>query len=723
MSAARARWLSAPIFAIAAAAAAAAVAGPDGGVTVRVRFGAAPVSAAEVRAEAVSAYTDARGEVRLTLSEGEHTVEVRRDGFGFATVPVTVHGAEEISVTVQLQEARLEEEVVVVSATRSGRVVADQPIRVEALPQEEIEENQTIAPGNLTTLLNELGGLRVQTTSPALGGSSLRLQGLGGRYTQILLDELPLYGGQVDGFGLLQTPPLDLDRVEVLKGAKSALYGGRALGGLVNLVSRLPGSEPEVLVNQSSRGGTDAVGFVSGGLGSGWGYTLLGGGHRQREVDADDDGWADLPGYWRTEARPRFFFNDGAGRSLLVTVGAMVEEREGGTLDGAVTPAGTPFRERLHTVRGDGGVVGRFLLANERLVTVRASVTGTRHDRTFGDDVDSDRRGFALGEAALSGTDRGHTWTAGVALQRDAYRSRGLPAFDFTHLVPAVFAQDECTVGEHLAFSASGRVDFDDEHGTFWSPLLSALFRPGAGWNLRLSAGAGYAAPVPFTEDTEVVGLWRVLPLRDGKPERARTVSLDAGWSRPGLEVNGTLFASEIRGPLVLREAAGDPGAFEIVNAPGPTRTYGSELLSRVTAGPLHLIATYTYLRATEADPGGAARRSVPLTPRHAGELACIWEDEDLGRVGFELSYSGGQTLEDDPYRATSPSYFEWSVLGEAKLGEARLFVNAVNLTNVRQTRFDPLVLPARAPDGRWTTDAWAPLGGRVVNAGVRFEF
>jgi iron complex outermembrane receptor protein len=307
-------------------------------------------------------------------------------------------------------------------------VVEDQAIRVEAVPQEEIEENLTIAPGNLSTLLNELGGLRVQTTSPALGGANLRLQGLRGRYTQILLDELPLYGEQPDAFSLLQTPPLDLAQVEVIQGTSSALYGGTALGGLINLVSRRPGSEPELLVNQTSHGGTDAVGFASRRLGGGWGYTLLGGAHRQSRQDFDGDGWADVPGYWRTELRPRFFWNNEAGRSLLATVGTTVEDREGGTTEGSTTPAGTPFRERLHTRRFDGGLVGRYLLPSERLVTVRTSGPGTRPDRSFGGGRDRDLRGFALAEATLSGTNRGHTWVAGTALQRDWYRSRDLPS-------------------------------------------------------------------------------------------------------------------------------------------------------------------------------------------------------------------------------------------------------------------------------------------------------
>ena len=332
-------------------------------------------------------------------------------------------------------------------------------------------------------------------------------------------------------------------------------------------------------------------------------------------------------------------------------------------------------------------------------------------------------RGFALAELSLSGINRGHTWVAGTALQRDLYRSRDLPSFDFTHVVPALFAQDEYAVGEHLGVSASSRLDFDDEHGTFFSPLVSALVRPGRAWNVRLSAGTGYSPPVPFTEETSVVGLWRVLPLRGAKPERAKTSSLDIGWSTRGFEINGTLFLSEVSDPLVLRDSAAQPGSFEIANAPEATRTFGSELLARFTAGPEQVIVTYTYTHSTEADPFGAARREVPLTPRHAGEIAWIWERESRGRVGLELSYTGRQSLEHDPYRETSPMYVELNALAELRLGETRLFVNAVNLTNVRQTHFDPLVLPARAPDGRWTTDVWAPLEGRVFNAGVRLEF
>src|SRR5688572_22130439 len=120
-------------------------------------------------------------------------------------------------------------EEVVVQATRSRRRVEDEAIRVEVLNQEEIEEKLLMRPGNISMMLAETGGLRVQVTSPSLGSANIRVQGMRGRYTQLLADGLPLYGGQASSLGLLQIPPSDLGQVEVIKGAASALYGGQAL--------------------------------------------------------------------------------------------------------------------------------------------------------------------------------------------------------------------------------------------------------------------------------------------------------------------------------------------------------------------------------------------------------------------------------------------------------------------------------------------------------------
>jgi iron complex outermembrane receptor protein len=133
------------------------------------------------------------------------------------------------------------------------------------------------------------------------------------------------------------------------------------------------------------------------------------------------------------------------------------------------------------------------------------------------------------------------------------------------------------------------------------------------------------------------------------------------------------------------------------------------------------MTASYTFVQARETDDG--RRQQTPLTPRHSAGIVGMWEREGAGRVGVELYYTGVQRLEENPFAVSSRPYAIVGLLVERQLGHVRLFVNGENLTGVRQTRWDPLIRPFRAPDGRWTVDAWAPLDGRNVNGGVRFEF
>jgi iron complex outermembrane receptor protein len=343
---------------------------------------------------------------------------------------------------------------------------------------------------------------------------------------------------------------------------------------------------------------------------------------------------------------------------------------------------------------------------------------GQAHEHLFGETRERDVHATAFAEVAYGASAGGHAWTIGAALQREGYDGEEVNRFDYLYTIPSLFAQDEYSPAQWLTLAASGRLDRHSEHGTFFNPRVSVLLRPGE-WTARASVGSGYFAPTPFTEETEAVGLTRLAPLGDLEAETARSASLDVGRAFGELEVNGTLFGSVVDDALQVRHA-GD--RLRLVNAEGPTRSWGGELLARWHAEPFHLTATYTHLRSTEPDPDGPRRREVPLTPRHAAGVVGMWEAEGKGRVGVELYYTGRQELEENPYRTTSLPYLVAGLLAERRFGRARVFLNAENLLDARQTGWDRLVLPARSPEGRWTTDAWAPLEGRVFNAGVRYE-
>jgi len=724
-----------------------------------------------------AAQTDTHGLAILAVPAGEQTLVASQIGHRPDTLRFVLRAGQDTAVVAHLEEQHAELEAVIVSATRGERRVEDTPLRVEVIDEDEVAEKVAMTPGDIAMMLNETSGLRVQTTNPSLGGANVRIQGLQGRYSLILADGLPLYGGQAGGLGLLQIPPVDLGRVEIIKGTASALYGSSALGGVINLLSRRPTEKREttLLVNQTSRGGTDGVAFLGGPTTERWGYTLLAGGHRQQQNDLDGDGWTDMPGYRRVVVRPRLYFDDRAGRTAFLTGGMTAEDRNGGTINGRSVPDGEAFPEALRTRRADLGGLARWVIADSgtlggvralhgSILTIRGSAVEQRHGHRFGVVRENDRHRTWFGEAALAIPRGRATYIAGAAYQQDGYRNVDVPGFDYVYSAPAAFVQADVDPMSWISLSASARLDAHSEYGAFINPRLSVLLRrPSdgalAGWTSRLSGGTGAFAPAPFTEETETTGLTPVAPLSGLIAERARSVSMDVNGPLQTplgpLELNATAFGSRIAGPVQVYDISGvtTDGARRIAlaNAPGPTRTWGGELLARLVhelgadggeadegETSLRITGTYTYLRSTECDPDagsgssagagvGCTRREVPLTPRHAIGVVTTVEQEGRSRVGLELYFTGKQALEDDPYRAESRPYLIVGLMGEQAFetrgGIARVFLNLENLTNVRQTRFDPLLLPARGRGGRWATDAWTELTGFTMNAGVRLGF
>ncbi|HET9833180.1 MAG TPA: TonB-dependent receptor, partial [Vicinamibacterales bacterium] len=547
--------------------------------------------------------------------------------------------------------------------------------------------------------------------------ASVRVQGMRGRYTRFLSDGLPLFGADVGGLGLLQIPPSDLGQVEVIKGVASALYGAGALGGVVDLISRRPGKEParDALVNRTSRGGTDAVLFAGQPLTDGWSSTWLVGGHWQQRNDVDDDGWADIAGYSRAVVRPRIFWSDDSGRSLFATVGAMWEQRDGGTLPSAVLPAtGQPYRESLDTTRFDGGLVAQTPVRGN-VLTFRMSATRKTERHEFGDVPENDIQDTFFTELALRGTAPRQTWVAGLAFERSTLDPRDEPAFAYAFNVPGAFIQDDIDVKRWLTVSASARVDVHSEFGTFVSPRVSALLRKGA-WISRVSAGGGFFAPTALTEETAAAGLSRLTIHSPLKAERGRSASVDVTRTLGPVTLTGTLFHYDVHDPAVV-----DRATYTLSTLDEPTVNSGFEAVATFRRQPFSATATYAYVHSREGV--GAGRGDIPLTPRHSAGLVGMWENEDRGRIGVEAYFTGRQRLEDNPFRAESEAYVLFGGLIEHRFKRIRVFLNVENLGGVRQTTWDSLVRPSQAIDGRWTVDAWAPLDGRVFNGGVRVSF
>jgi outer membrane receptor for ferrienterochelin and colicins len=692
---------------------------PSATIHVAVKAAAGPVAGAAVSMNNTSTSTDQNGIATVTVPLGKVEVAVSKQGFVPVKTSLSVDEARDWQITVDLQPQQQAEEEVTVFATRTGTRIQDLPIRVEVLGQEEIDEKTMMTPGDIVMMLNEMGGLRVQSTSPSLGAASVRIQGMRGRYTAFLGDGLPLFGQQGGGLGLLQIPPVDLGQVEVIKGVSSALYGAGAMAGVVNLISRRPSKEPvhEILFNRSTRGATDTSLFLASQLTPRWGASFLGSGDWQQRKDIDHDGWADIAGYSRGVVRPRLFWDGGNGWTAFLTGGVTYENRDGGTLPGAVLPAiGTPYTEALDTRRYDIGSNLQYVVKQRYVITARFSTSLQDHDHRFGDVRERDRHELLFSELTARGTFHRNTWVVGAAAEREAYLPRDVPQFTYRYTTPGVFVQDDFEITRWLSVSASARADFQSRYGTFLSPRVSALVR-WHGWTSRLSAGQGFFAPTPLTEETEAAGLTRLVIPKPLIAERGRSASFDISRKIGPGYYTVTLFDSSVSHPINVERG----NLYQLVNLSEPTHNVGAEFLGTLRKAAFSATLSYTYVLSRQFEFG--ERVDTPLTPRHSFGIVGMWEKEKAGRIGVESYYTGGQRLEDNPYRSESKPYVLFGFLAERPIGPFKLFVNIENLGNVRQTRWDSLLRPDRAVDGRWTVDAWAPLDGRVLNAGVRLHF
>ena len=695
----------------------------SGTVDATVQEPMGPVAGALIRSEDKSATTDANGRARLVLPAGRRTLVVARVGYVPKRVDLVVIADSTILLTidVEMEDAIMMEEVTV-STTRTERLAGETPLRVEVLDEMEVDENTLMAPSGITMLLNETPGLRVQPASPTLGTGSVRILGLSGQYTAMLADGLPLYGGAASALGPLDISPVDLSRVEVIKGAASSLYGGQALGGVINMVSKPPTGRSEVLLNRRTMSVTDAATWLSRRFTEHSGLSLLVSGTIQDAADPDGDGWGDQARARRWGLRPRFSTSDASGRAVFVTAGYGYDDRQGGTLNGAVAPDGQPFREGLTGRRADVGLTLRLPRDDSGHVAVRFALSTNGRERRFGPGpIERDRISTALAELTRVTKGERSALVFGLAAQADAYHNKLNTGFDHDWVTPGLFVTGDRNFGR-VTLSASVRGDLHPETGLELTERLALHVRPADEWSVRVSGGTGFAAPVSMTEEVEAIGLRAIQP-STLRAEHSVGVMLDLNGRVLGAELLLTGYGSSVDGAIQLVDLGDSALSGALRNAAGPTRVGGAEAAAiwRFPAGKF--LVTYGYARGSRTDAVSGQRETVPLLNRHRVGADLMLERPGVYRVGIEGIYYGWQTLDDNPYRSDSKPYLYVMAIAMRQFGALEVVANFENLLDVRQTKYDRLVRPAPTVGGRWTTDVWAPLEGFMANVAVRFRW
>ena len=282
-----------------------------------------------------AAITDSVGQILFNnLDNNFQTFEISFTGYTKQTITLKPIADSIVSVIVYLQSEEEELEEVIVSSTRTSRTINNTPTRVETIELEEIDEKSNMKPANVSMILHESTGIQVQQTSATSGNSSVRIQGLDGRYTQLLKDGYASFGNFASGLSVLEIPPLDLKQVEIIKGPASTLYGAGAIAGVVNFISRTPKEKAvyNFILNQSNVRQTNIGGFAMQ-RNKKIGYSMLALYNKQKIYDVDKDDFTELPQSNDFTLHPKLFLYPTENTTLIIGNSFSKGKRTGGDVN------------------------------------------------------------------------------------------------------------------------------------------------------------------------------------------------------------------------------------------------------------------------------------------------------------------------------------------------------------------------------------------------------
>ncbi|AYL94610.1 TonB-dependent receptor [Mucilaginibacter celer] len=616
---------------------------------------------------------------------------------------------------------------VVVGAVRSSRTIANIPTRVEVISGEELDEKGNMKPGDIRMLLAESTGIQTQQTSATSGNSSIRIQGLDGKYTQIIRDGFPLYSGFSGGLGLLQIAPLDLKQVEVIKGSSSTLYGGGAIAGLVNLVSKTPTDVPRLdfLLNGTSALGLDASGFYSQKFKT-TGATVYAAYNHSTAYDPSGTGLSAIPRYNRYTLNPKLFFYINDGTTLIAGINSTIENRIGGDMEylAGRGDAQHTYFEQNKTGRYSSQLQLDSKLSGKEKITLKNSLSYFDRAITLPGYRFSGKQTSTYSEANYAYNGEKTDWVAGLNFltdhfNEDANSSFPLRSYDY-HTIGG-FIQNTWNVTQKFILESGLRIDHHNRYGTFVLPRISALYKISSHFSSRLGGGLGYKAPSVFTEDAERLSFRNVLPIdvNNTRAERSYGANYDITY-RTGLfdnlvslSVNQLFFYTRIDNPIILMPLAN--GNWQYTQPPGDLNTKGMETNVKITYNNFKLFLGYTL--ADVSQHTGNSFGNYPLVSRNRLNNILVYEIEDKLKLGAEAYYFGPQQLNDG---TRGRAYWTAGFMAEKIWEGFSIFINFENLTNTRQTKFGP-VYTGSLTDPTFK-DIYAPLDGFVVNGGIKLR-
>lgn len=657
----------------------------------------------QVEGTALGCLTDESGHFYLkNLPEGELTIVFSMMGYETEKRTVTLRRDTLIEMNVAIAETSFMIDNVVVTANKYETKQREVATIVNVIPPLIIESTTS---NSMADVLNFQTGLRVEETCSNCGVPQIRINGLEGQYTQILMDSRPIFSSLASVYGLEQLPAGMVDRIEVIRGGGSALYGANAIAGVVNIITKEPSRNSFNISNTSAftQTGTYDINtnmnasVVSENQKAG--LFLFGVQRNRQQYDRDNDGYSDIPHLNSTTVGFRSYFKTSDYSKITAEYHHTTEFRRGGYGIDSLQPHESPLTEQLkHNIDAATAKWDMYTADNKHFVSVYTSFQHIARDSYFGTNYNPNAYGKSTDIVSVTGAQYRFSYPCGIM---NADLSAGAE-YSYNQLRDQILGYDRNTLQRvHLgggyvqnewknkqwSILVGGRLE---QHSLLdkpvFSPRANIRYTPIEPIILRLSYASGYRAPQIYEEDLHVGAVGGEVSLisldENLKPEYSHSISgsIDMYKRFGKWDLNLTLegFFTQLNDVFTLVENGHDAQGNLLLtrtNASG-ARVAGMNIEAKVGFG--HLLTfqagyTYNHSRYIEPlqwseNPNIAPQRRMFRTPDHYGYFLCNIEPVKHfhivtnGKVtgNMLVQHFAGYVPEDE--EVITPTFFEWDI-------------------------------------------------------------
>ena len=657
----------------------------------------------QVEGTALGCLTDESGHFYLkNLPEGELTIVFSMMGYETEKRTVTLHRDTLIEMNVAIAETSFMIDNVVVTANKYETKQREVATIVNVIPPLIIESTTS---NSMADVLNFQTGLRVEETCSNCGVPQIRINGLEGQYTQILMDSRPIFSSLASVYGLEQLPAGMVDRIEVIRGGGSALYGANAIAGVVNIITKEPNRNSFNISNSSAfteKGTYDINTNMNASVVSEnqkAGLFLFGVQRNRQQYDRDNDGYSDIPHLNSTTVGFRSYFKTSDYSKITAEYHHTTEFRRGGYGIDSLQPHESPLTEQLkHNIDAATAKWDMYTADNKHFVSAYTSFQHIARDSYFGTNYNPNAYGKSTDIVSVTGAQYRFSYPCGIM---NADLSAGAE-YSYNQLRDQILGYDRNTLQRvHLgggyiqnewknrqwSILVGGRLE---QHSLLdkpvFSPRANIRYTPIEPIILRVSYASGYRAPQIYEEDLHVGAVGGEVSLisldKNLKPEYSHSISgsIDMYKRFGKWDLNLTLegFFTQLNDVFTLVENGHDAQGNLLLtrtNASG-ARVAGMNIETKIGFG--HLLTfqagyTYNHSRYIEPlqwseNPNIAPQRRMFRTPEHYGYFLCNIEPVKHfhivtnGKVtgNMLVQHFAGYIPEDE--EVTTPTFFEWDI-------------------------------------------------------------